>query len=254
MVVARTAHPGIVTNARAEILTTVRSKASAVPGVFTLTVPTGGGKTLASLAFALDHAVTHGLDRVIVVIPFTSIVEQTADVYRAARGPHAGSIVEHHSAFDEDKRRRDDPMMLDKLKLAAENWDARIIVTTAVQFFESLFANRVSKCRKLHNIARSVVVLDEAQTMPVPLLVPTLSALDELARNYSVSVSIHARARRATYFVHAHADERGLKLVQVRGTGYWNAVARRARAWIETILTPTRCLFHTRRSPRASVD
>lgn len=185
---ARTQNPGVVTEARAEILAAVRSKAKSAQGTFTLTVPTGGGKTLASLAFALDHAIVHGLDRVIVVIPFTSIVEQTAEVFRRALGPYAGSVVEHHSAFDEDKARRNDPMMLDKLKLAAENWDGRIIVTTAVQFFESLFANRVSKCRKLHNIARSVVVLDEAQTLPVPLLVPTLAALDELTRNYSVSL------------------------------------------------------------------
>lgn len=185
---ARTQNPGVVTEARAEILAAVRSKAGSAPGAFTLTVPTGGGKTLASLAFALDHAIAHDLDRVIVVIPFTSIVEQTAEVFRVALAPYSDSVVEHHSAFDEDKARREDPMMLDKLKLAAENWDGRIIVTTAVQFFESLFANRVSKCRKLHNVARSIVVLDEAQTLPVPLLLPTLAALDELTRNYSVSL------------------------------------------------------------------
>ena len=136
----------------------------------------GWGKTLASLAFALDHAIRHGLSRVIFVIPFTSIVEQNAAVFRRALGPLGdAAVLEHHSAFVQTEPPRDDPEKYQaqkKLQLAMENWDAPIIVTTAVQFFESLFAARPSQCRKLHRIAASVVVLDEAQTMPLKLLRP----------------------------------------------------------------------------------
>lgn len=179
-----------VNNQRAEILHHVRDRATLAPGHFSMTVPTGGGKTLASLAFALDHAIAHGMDRVIYVIPFTSIVEQNAAVFRDALdelGKHA--VLEHHSAFDNDTRRsRLDTHSRDKLKRDSENWDAPIVVTTAVQFFESLFAAKTSRCRKLHNIANSVVILDEAQTMPLTLLRPSVAALDELALNYHASI------------------------------------------------------------------
>ncbi|QFU18027.1 CRISPR-associated endonuclease Cas3'' [Microvirga thermotolerans] len=171
---------------RSDILSHARALADRPPGVFTLTVPTGGGKTLTSLAFALDHAVRHGLDRIVYVIPFTSIIEQTADVFRTALAPHADAVLEHHSAFDEMKLREDDTR--DKLRLAAENWDAPLIVTTAVQFFESLFSDRPSRCRKLHHLARSVIVLDEAQTLPVSLLRPCVAALGELVRRYGASL------------------------------------------------------------------
>ena len=159
-------------------------------GIFTMTVPTGGGKTLASLAFALGHAVVNGLDRVIVVIPFTSVVEQTAEVFREAFGDLAHVVLEHHGAFDDTKLRREGGGLdiRDRLRLSQENWDAPIVVTTAVQFFESLFHNKTSRCRKLHNIARSVVILDEAQTLPLPVLRPAVLALDELARNYRTTL------------------------------------------------------------------
>lgn len=178
---------------RAEILAHVRSKANESPGLFSLTVPTGGGKTLTSLAFALDHAIAHGLDRVIYVIPFTSIIEQTANVFCEALGDLERAVLEHHSALDweEAVRRTDDADQRDgerELRLAMESWDKPIVVTTAVQFFESLFSNRTIKCRKLHNIARSVVILDEAQKLPLPLLRPCVAALDELARNYRTSI------------------------------------------------------------------
>jgi CRISPR-associated endonuclease/helicase Cas3 len=177
---------------RADILSHVRSEAAHEPGFFSLTVPTGGGKTLASLAFALDHAILHGLRRVIFVIPFTSIVEQNAAVFRSALGDLGdAAVLEHHSAFVEQPSASNDPdkyQSVQKLRLAMENWDAPIVVTTAVQFFESLFAARPSQCRKLHNIADSVVILDEAQTMPLKLLRPCVAAIDELARNYRCSV------------------------------------------------------------------
>ncbi|WP_045728614.1 CRISPR-associated endonuclease Cas3'' [Xanthomonas sp. GPE 39] len=178
---------GGINPVRAQILRDVRGKAHLRPGLFSLTVPTGGGKTLASLAFALDHAIAHGLRRVIYVIPFTSIVDQTAAVFRHALGEQENDnvVLEHHSAFFDDPGKA--LQAIEKRKLAMENWDAPIVVTTAVQFFESLFADRPSRCRKLHNIAGSVVILDEAQTLPHKLLRPCVALLDELARNYRVS-------------------------------------------------------------------
>lgn len=177
-----------VNRLRARVLDYVRQQYAERPGVFTLTVPTGGGKTLTSLSFALRHALRHGLQRVIYVIPYMSIIEQTAAVFRDALGCGVDEsfVVEHHSSFDEERLNSREAQ--DKLRLAMENWDAPIIVTTAVQFFESLFANRPSRCRKLHHIANSVVVLDEAQTLPLPFLRPCVAVLDELARNWRTSV------------------------------------------------------------------
>lgn len=181
-----------VNRVRAQVLCHVRSLAAYDPGLFSLTVPTGGGKTLASLAFALDHAIRHGLRRVIFVIPFTSIVEQNAAVFRNALAEFGQSaVLEHHSAFVPTNPPKSDPdhyQAREKLRLAMENWDAPIIVTTAVQFFESMFAARPSQCRKLHNIAGSVIILDEAQTLPLKLLRPAVAAIDELARNYRSSI------------------------------------------------------------------
>ena len=177
---------------RAEVLDKAVARAVSSPGLFTLTVPTGGGKTLASLSFALEHAVRHGLRRVVYVIPFTSIIEQTAEVFRGALNT-SGDVLEHHASFDWERAaeaRRDDgegPDGLAKLRRAAENWDVPIVVTTAVQFFESLFAARPSRCRKLHNLAGSVIVLDEAQTLPIALLRPCMAALRELTTNYNAS-------------------------------------------------------------------
>lgn len=152
--------------------------AQELPGFFSLSVPTGGGKTLSSLAFALEHGKIHNLDRIIYVIPYTSIIEQNADVFRKALGDD--QVVEHHSSLDVEASTA-------KSRLAAENWDAPVIVTTSVQFFESLFAAKSSRCRKLHNIVNSVVVLDEAQLVPVEYLAPILETIQLLADYYRVS-------------------------------------------------------------------
>ncbi|MCC7408367.1 MAG: CRISPR-associated helicase Cas3' [Phycisphaeraceae bacterium] len=166
---------------RRRVLHACRDAAALPPGLFDLTVPTGGGKTLSSLAFALRHAIAHSLDRVIYAIPFTSIIEQNTDVFRRALGPLAEHVLEHHSNLDPQRE-------TERSRLAAENWDAPLVVTTNVQLLESLFANRTSACRKLHRIARSVIVLDEAQALPVELLTPTLAMLQELVRNYGCSI------------------------------------------------------------------
>lgn len=154
-------------------------------GFFSLTVPTGGGKTLSAMAFALRHAEVHGLRRIIVVIPYLSIIEQNAKQYREIFGDEA--VIENHSAIEPQATENDDQDDLNPTTLITENWDAPIIVTTSVQFIESLFANKPSRCRKLHNIARSVVIFDEVQTLPVKLLEPLFSVWRELKENYGVS-------------------------------------------------------------------
>ena len=169
-----------VNRLRADILRQCREKALDTPGLFSLTVPTGGGKTLSSMAFALDHAMKHGKRRIVYVIPYTSIIEQTADIFRDIFGE---AVIEHHSNAESDPNKENS-----KSRLACENWDAPIVVTTNVQFFESLFAAKTSRCRKLHNIVDSVVVLDEAQLLPPEFLRPILDVLNLLTKHYGVSV------------------------------------------------------------------
>jgi CRISPR-associated endonuclease/helicase Cas3 len=164
---------------RQRILAQCLSAAEKSMGLFSLTVPTGGGKTLSSMAFALKHAAKHNLERIIYVIPFTSIIEQNAEVFRQMLGDDA--VLEHHSNFEPDNEDH-------RSRPAAENWDAPLVVTTNVQFFESLFANRSSRCRRLHNIARSVVILDEIQTLPPRYLLSCLEALKELAATYKTTI------------------------------------------------------------------
>lgn len=178
--IARKAEPTQVNALRADILRQCRQAATHTPGLFSLTVPTGGGKTLSAMAFALEHARRHGKRRVIHVIPYTSIIEQTADVFRGIFGD---AVIEHHSNAESTPDTETTAS-----RLACENWDAPIIVTTNVQFFESLFAARTSRCRKLHNLVDSVVILDEAQLLPPEFLQPILDTLNLLARHYGVTV------------------------------------------------------------------
>ena len=175
----------IVNQKRAQVVNDCIAKSEMLPGLFTLTVPTGGGKTLSSLLFALRHALKHGQTRIIYVAPFTSIIEQNADVIRKIIQPletkEYTPLIEHHAALSPEKE-------TNQSRLATENWDAPIIITTAVQFYESLFAAKTSRSRKLHNIANAVVILDEAQTLPVGLLAPCLRVVQELAQNYHTTI------------------------------------------------------------------
>lgn len=149
------------------------------PGFFSITVPTGGGKTLSSMAWALVHALKYNKSRIVFAIPYTSIIAQTAQIYRSIFGEK--NVVEHHSNLDESINSQE-------RKLAAENWDAPIVVTTNVQLFESLYSNRTSRCRKLHNLVNSIIILDEAQMLPPEFLQPILSLLKGLVGNFGISL------------------------------------------------------------------
>lgn len=175
---------------RCEILHTCMRKGEGKQGLYSLTVPTGGGKTISSMAFAVKQAMKWQKERIIYVIPYLSIIEQTADVFRALLGNHA--VLESHSQVDYDSLPEEGSeeagRVAERMKLAAENWDAPVVITTNEQFFESLYANKTSRCRKLHNIANSVIILDEAQMMPVDFLKPCLHALEQLVHYYGCTV------------------------------------------------------------------
>jgi len=191
----------IVNLQRRQVVEDCRNMASESIGLFTLTVPTGGGKTLSSLLFALLHAIKHGQKRIIFVVPFTSIIEQNAEVIREILVPLQTDdftpFIEHHSALSPERE-------TEQSRLAAENWDAPVIITTAVQFYESLYAAKTSRCRKLHNITNSVVVLDEAQTLPVDFLHPCLRVLRELSANYHTTTVLCTATQPA---IHHHAQD-----------------------------------------------
>ena len=185
------------------VLSDCLKKATEKEGLFSLTVPTGGGKTLASLAFAVEHAKKHKKNRIIYVIPFTSIVEQNAAVFRSILGDDA--VLEHHCNFIPDET--------DWItRLAVENWDAPIVVTTNVQFFDSFFSRKPSKCRKLHNITDSVIIFDEVQAIPVEKLMPCLEVIRELSLNYKVTSILCTATQPAIHFTEQFQS--GLKDVQ----------------------------------------
>ena len=184
-----------VNRVRGEVHEACLDAATEQPGLSRLTVPTGGGKTRSAMAFALRHGIEHSMRRVVVAVPFTTITQQTAEVYRQIFEdgyPDGGRVVlEHHSAAVEGDPTEDDEGPSAAAvwqRLAAENWDAPVIVTTTVQLFESLFSNRRGKTRKLHNLAGSIIILDEAQALPPHLLAPILDGLRELTEHYGASV------------------------------------------------------------------
>lgn len=206
---------GPVNLLRRRLLEDCLAAAKKAPGLFTLTAPTGSGKTLAGLAFALAHAKAHGHRRIIVVIPYTSIIEQTASVYRDLFEREFGAhyVLEHHSAVAPRERKAEmasdaEDARLRRARLAQENWDAPLVVTTSVQFFESLFGHKPSQCRKLHNIARSVVLFDEVQTLPLKLVPSLLSATNLLVRDYGVT-AVFGTATQPAFAAAAAAIEGG---------------------------------------------
>ena len=189
-----------VNGRRTEILKHCLEEGNRKKGIFRLTVPTGGGKTVASLSFALKHAVANKMDRVIYVIPYTSIIEQNAQVFREILG--SCNVLENHCNVDYEGSEEFRPM-----QLASENWDKPVVVTTNVQFFESLFSNRSSKCRKIHNIANSVIIFDEAQMLPIDYLKPCLSMIQELTDSYGASVVLCTATQPALDQFFPHAEE-----------------------------------------------
>lgn len=170
---------GYINSLRRQIHERCYAAADCKPGVCRLNVPTGGGKTLSSLSYALKHAEVNDLDRVIYVIPYTSIIEQTSGEFRVVLGEE--NVVEHHASLTEESDTEHN-------RFGSENWDAPVIVTTTMQFFESLYSSRNKRCRKIHNIARSVIVLDEVQSLPPAMLSPCLAVLRELQRGYGCSI------------------------------------------------------------------
>lgn len=194
--------------ARCHLLEQCAEAAEGEPGVYSLTVPTGGGKTLSSMRFALRHACAHGMRRVIYAAPYTSIIEQNADVYRGLFG--SDNVLEHHADFDFDTLGDSGGRM----RLAAENWDAPVVVTTNVQVFESLHSDKTSRCRKLHNIAGSVIILDEAQMIPTDYLRPCVRALAELVNRYGCTVLLCTATQPA---INPFFAETGLSVKEVAG-------------------------------------
>ncbi|MFW6028979.1 MAG: CRISPR-associated helicase Cas3' [Halanaerobiales bacterium] len=180
----RKAKKSTLNRTRKNIYKSVLKKAKSKNSFFSLTVPTGGGKTRTGLAFALKHAVYNNMDRIVVVIPYTNIIEQTAKIYKDILGEE--NVLEHHTNFDLDEGEGETNK--EKLKLASENWDMPIIVTTTVQFFESLFSHKTSKLRKVHNIANSIIIFDEVQTIPPEYLNSIIQVLKQIVKNYNSSI------------------------------------------------------------------
>jgi CRISPR-associated endonuclease/helicase Cas3 len=227
---------------RAQIRDACLSRADDGPGLFSLTVPTGGGKTLAGLAFALKHAAKHNLRRIIYVAPYMSILEQNISVFREALGigPDASDLFEHYSLAELPGDADLDETVREAAVRRAENWDAPVIVTTNVQFFESLFSNKPGRCRKLHNIARSVIILDECQSLPPGLVAPTCGMLKQLIADIGCSIVLCTAAHEGQW---KQSDNCCLKDLDIRSDYYyhrrnWRAVhiLRSHRAYISSLL------------------
>lgn len=178
------AHDTEVNRIRKKIQEQCIEAAPGEKGFYSLTVPTGGGKTLASLLWAMKHAVKHNMNRIIIAIPYTSIIVQTAGLLKEIFGEE--NVLEHHSNFNPDDIKDED--IREKTKLATENWNYPIVVTTNVQFFESIFSNKPSDCRKLHNIVNSVIILDEVQTLPTDFLQPIIDAMKAYQEMFGISM------------------------------------------------------------------
>lgn len=216
----------VVGQARAAIYEACVRAAEQPPGIFHLTVPTGGGKTRSAMAFALRHAARHGMRRVIVAVPFISITEQTAEIYRDIFGDDPPVVLEHHSGVGgEESAEGDFHHGAVWERLAAENWDAPIIVTTTVQLFESLFARRPKRLRKLHRLANSVLILDEAQALPAHLLKPALDVLQQLAAHYGTTVVLSTATQPAFEAIPTFASVDATEIVP--DPGRWFETLRR---------------------------
>ncbi len=206
---ANTDSSSSVAEIRRDLLAACRTASLMAPGLFTLTAPTGAGKTLSTLAFALRHAERNDLRRIVVVMPFLSIIDQTVGVYREALAGLQGGVserylLEHHSLSAETEGGEGDGGSARLRGMLAQNWDAPIVITTSVQFFESLFSNSPAGCRKLHRLARSLIVFDEVQTLPLKVVLPTLATLSHLAARYGSSVVFST----ATQPAFRHLDEK----------------------------------------------
>lgn len=252
-----------VNRIRAQVQQQCIAAASTKPGFFSLTVPTGGGKTLASVLWAIDHAVANNLHRIIIAIPYTSIIIQTAAVLKRIFGEE--NVLEHHSNFDPGDDR--------KAKLATENWDYPIVVTTNVQLFESMMSNRPAACRKLHNIARSVLILDEVQTLPTTHLKPIVQCLKAYQSMFGASVLFTTASQPVLSGSISCGDHRSefkaIEHITEIIPAQWNLHHRLRRVAIEHIAAPLSydelthqlvqhprvlCIVNTRRDAKAIFD
>lgn len=246
----------VVASERAAVYEACLRAANQPPGVFRLTVPTGGGKTRSAMAFALRHALAHGQRRVIVAVPYLAITEQTADVYRSIfekQHDPEWVVLEHHSQASWDALDDGAPDSATAwARLAAENWDAPIIVTTTVQLFESLFSGRPSRTRKLHRLAESVLILDEAQALPSRLLRPILDVLQELTRHYDATVLLSTATQPAFEAINEIREVKAAEIVPDAGRIF--AALKRVRyEWATSPLSWAEVASLMEREPTALV-
>lgn len=203
--------PSPVNDIRDKVQQACREASAGSPGFYSLTVPTGGGKTLSSLVWAVKHAIKHGKQRIVIAIPYTSIIVQTAQVLRNIFGEE--NVLEHHSNVNiEQTASNQETSLAQKLKLATENWDYPIVVTTNVQLFESMYSNKPSRCRKLHNLCNSVLILDEVQTLPADFLQPIVNGLKTYQRQFGMSVLLTTASQPVLEGTHVNPNNPRVKL------------------------------------------